>query len=150
MDIAIGLNPIDGVNYKLKGAIYRTLAEREFRRDRIEELFQLAIDNETEAIRLLPYDARLYLELGQSDETLGRLENAEAAYRHAIELEPNFLMARQKQIDLLVRMDRKQDALQRFRELNDVDERLRSRATSHSEQEFIYFDRQKLMDMLKS
>lgn len=141
---ALRLNPIDGNNFKLKGEIYQALAVRERNPANIQELYDSAFTNYEKAIKLLPYDASLYVALGSVEEASGKTENAENHYNQAILIEPNYLFAREKKIELLFKKGQKEAALKSYQELFSVYDRTQKLAISDAEKAFIYFNQEKL------
>ncbi|MHB8482145.1 MAG: O-antigen ligase family protein, partial [Nitrospiria bacterium] len=146
LNAAIDLNPVDGTYFKLKGAIYKTLAVRESQPDHIEELYNKAFTNYQEALKLLSYDASIYVELGEIHEYYHSLKDAGQAYDQAIMLEPNYSMAKERKIELLLKEGRKEEAIksyqklaETYRQLNNINNRL----ISESEKQFIHFNKEK-------
>ena len=141
---ALRFNPIDGNNFKLKGEIYQALAARERNPAQIQELLDDAFTNYKEALKLLPYDVSLYVALGSVEEVSGKTEDAEKHYNQAILIEPNYLFAREKKIELLLKLDQKEAALNNYQELVSIHNRAQNLATSDAEKAFIYFNQEKL------
>ncbi len=141
---ALRLNPLDGNYLKLKGEIYQALAARERNPVQIKELLDNAFTNDKEALKLLPYDASLYVALGSVEEASGKTEDAERHYNQAILIEPNYLLAREKKIELLLKLGQKEAALKNDQELFSINDRIQKRAASEGEKAFIYFNQERL------
>jgi O-antigen ligase len=149
LNVAIKLNSMDGNYYKLKGAIYKTLAVRESQLEHIEELYGKAFTNYKEALKLLPYDVSIYVELGEIHEHYQRINDAGNVYNRAVILEPNYLLAREKKVELLLKTGKQEEALKDYQELVSVYNQIKSRAVTDSDKAFIYFNQEKLEKLLK-
>lgn len=66
-------------------------------------------------VRLAPYDYRWWIELGRVDEQAGRKEQAETAFRRAIELAPSYAYSRWQFGNFLLRANRPDDAFAELR-----------------------------------
>lgn len=141
---ALDLNQKNGIYFKLKGEIYQALAMREKGPEQIKELLDDSFTNYQEAIKLFPYDASLYVAIGSVDEALGNPEKAEIDYNQAILIEPNYMLAREKKIALLLKTGKKADALKHYQALIQIYERVQKMATSDADKSFIYFNRERL------
>lgn len=141
---ALSLNPIDGIYFKLKGEIYSALAVREIRPEHIEELYGKAFTNYNEALKLLPYDVTLYVALGLVEESSGKTEDAIQHYSQAVLIEPNYLIAREKKIEMLLRLGKKEEALKNYQELVSLYNQIKGRAVTDPDKAFIYFNEELL------
>jgi tetratricopeptide (TPR) repeat protein len=141
---ALRFNPMDGNYFKLKADIYQALAVREGTPPHIQELLADAFTNYKEALKLLPYDVSLYVTVGSVEEASGKPEEAEKHYNQAILIEPYYLLAREKKIELLLKKGQKEAALKNYQELFSVYDRIQKLATSDAEKAFIYFNQEKL------
>jgi O-antigen ligase len=150
LNYAVGLNPIDGNYFRLKGEVYQALAAREHLQKDIQELLNEAFTNYQAALKLLPYDASLCVALGQVGEALGKMEDAGKLYDRAILLEPDYLLAREKKIENLLSSGKKEEARKNYQELILVYDRDKKVAVSDSDKAFIYFDREKVKRELEN
>jgi tetratricopeptide (TPR) repeat protein len=150
LDSALELNPIDGNYYKIKGKVYKTLAMRVEKKEHLDKLYGEAFTNYQNALKLLPYDASIYLELAEIHTYFRRYGDAETAYNRSITLEPNYLLAREKKIELLLKTGKKEEADKEYQKLIFVYDNLKNRVLADSEKKFIDFNQKKLEELLKS
>jgi tetratricopeptide (TPR) repeat protein len=93
---AIALNPLDGRLCSLLGHVYVSLASAAGQdAGRKAERLQSALSSYARAQELEPYTAFHRFEQGRIRLALGQREQAEAAVREAVEMEPNFLPGRE-------------------------------------------------------
>jgi Flp pilus assembly protein TadD len=76
-----------------------------------------ALEDFRRAVALAPQDPELHNNIGVICFELGRLEEARAAFEHAIEVEPDYLAARLNLIDLDLTLDRNEEARLASRDL---------------------------------
>lgn len=95
---AMALNPLDGRLQGLLGHVYLALASRDLPargEDRRAEWLRSALSSYERAQELEPYTPFHRFEQGRIHLALGHREQAEAAVRQAVEMEPNFLPGRE-------------------------------------------------------
>jgi O-antigen ligase len=141
---ALELNPEDGKFYKIKGDIYKNLSMRVQKKENLKKLYDEAFTNYKIALKLLPYDASIYLETGGFYSFFERFSEAESAYNQAITLEPNYFLAREKKIELLLKNEKREEALKEYQSLLSAYDQIRSRAVTDWDKSFIYFNQDEL------
>jgi len=72
-----------------------------------------------DVIRLSPYDFRWWLELARTYEQAGRFDQAETAFKHAIELAPHYTYPHWQAGNFYLRQDRSEEAFAAFRKTTE-------------------------------
>lgn len=72
-----------------------------------------------DVIRLSPYDFRWWLELARTYEQAGRIPQAEAAFKRAVELAPHYTYPHWQAGNFYLRQDRSQEAFAEFRKTTE-------------------------------
>jgi O-antigen ligase/tetratricopeptide (TPR) repeat protein len=141
LDEAITLNPLDGRLAGLLGKVYlRITSLPVLRQEQKREAFLLAEQAYQRAIAREPFNVTHYWEAGQVQLKLGNKHEGESLIKHAVEIEPNFLRAR----DWLSRsyLERRQLSLAQdeYQQIRDRQDRYRDVAKTLLEREFLAVD----------
>jgi hypothetical protein len=110
--LAISMAPSDPVGHWLRGSVDSSLAAMQ------------------EAVRRAPYDHRWRIELGRAYEQEEQYTAAEAQFRRAVELAPNYAFAHWSFANFLLRRERSEEALTELRLAADADDSYRDQAYS--------------------
>jgi O-antigen ligase len=116
---AVALNPLDGRLMGLLGGLYRSLAMLPDTRTRQQAWLHLAQQAFEKAAELEPHNPFHHLELGRVLWQLGQTAQAEAAVRHAVDLEPNFLPGRDWLAHCYLRSGRVEAAQQEYQQIRE-------------------------------
>ncbi len=119
-DLAVGLAPTDPVAHWLKGTANISLSDFE------------------RAVILAPSDYRWRIELGRALEQDGQIDKAEAQFRQAVALAPNYAFSHWGLANFLLRRGRPDEAMVELRRAADADRAYRDQAFSLV---WEYFDR---------
>lgn len=120
LESAQELNPLN-TNYHtaMAGLIRRN------EKIRLEKKIEAMIELYKKTIELAPYNATFYVELAKALMEKGDYHEAEKAYRKAIELEPRYASAMALYGDLLLKMDRKKEAVFYYKQALNIVENIK-------------------------
>jgi tetratricopeptide (TPR) repeat protein len=138
------LNPLDGRLANRMGSLYALLAQREKARPEREIMMEQAIAAFDRAIRLDPYSPFNYFELGKLRWRQGRMDEAEALFRQAASVEPNFLPARVHLAELYLKSGRKENAVSEYEQIVKIKERYKGRTLTTLERQFLEVEHEHL------
>jgi O-antigen ligase/polysaccharide polymerase Wzy-like membrane protein/tetratricopeptide repeat protein len=116
---AVALNPLDGRLVGLLGGLYRSLAMLPDTGMRQQGWLHLAQQAFEKAAELEPHNPFHHLELGRVLWQLGQIAQAEAAVRHAVDLEPNFLPGRDWLAHSYLRSGRVEAAQREYQQIRE-------------------------------
>jgi O-antigen ligase len=141
---AIQLNPLDGRLPGLLGHVCSVLAEAVSQGDSSgtprEAWLQFALSAYEQAAFLEPYTVSYKLELGRVRLALGDREGAERAVQAAVDMEPNFLPAREWLSKIYVQSNRFELGVQQYREIVARQQQYQSWAKGDLEASFLKAD----------
>jgi tetratricopeptide (TPR) repeat protein len=126
---AIRLNPLDGHLQAILGGVYAALIRKNLGSEigqSAAELERAARDAYATASRLQPFMYSHRLEWARLLDDLGRHTEALAQYQVVLELEPNFLPARERLARMYLHQGNRNAAQQEFHEIVDRQRRLAS------------------------
>lgn len=109
--VAAGLSPRD----PLPAWLVATKQKEKFG---VEQSQQAARDFE-DVVRLSPYDFRVWIELGRAYEQAEELDRAEIAFKHAVDLAPEYTFPRWQIGNFYLRHDRPEDAFAELRKTTE-------------------------------
>jgi O-antigen ligase/Tfp pilus assembly protein PilF len=151
LQTAITLNPLDG---RLQGllahasaAVAASQARAGMRQERDAAVRQ-AIEAFQRAIALEPYMYAHRFELGHLMLVLGRPDEAEQQWKKVMELEPNYLPARESLTELYAQSGRRTDAQREYEEIVVRQKRFATKILDPMEQSFMRVDLPRLERLL--
>lgn len=149
LQTAIRLNPLDGRLESLLGLVSATRGRQEVKTDQGRQwLEQSAVAYERAAERQ-PFSYAYRWELGRIMLALGHAEVAEQHWRKVVELEPNYLPAREALVRLYVESQRKETASLEYQEILVRRQQWSGRAVSQLERSFLQVDDAALAALLE-
>lgn len=148
---AIALNPLDGRLQALLGYVsasqVSSLAQASWgEEDRL--WLKQAVEAYERAADLEPFAYTHRLELGRLMLVLGRHQAAEKYLNEVVELEPNFLPAREALARLYCKSGQMETAWEQYREIEARQQKLRTRQSSPLERSFLQVDTPALKTLL--
>jgi len=152
LDAAITLNPLDGRLRSLLGhvlvskATHDSLGAGVVHRDR---LIGQAVQAYEQAAELEPFAYGHHMELAKMMLWVGRQSEAEEHLRRVIQLEPNFLPAREALARLYAESGRKDTAEEEYKEIVTRQRRFANRAINPVERDFLHVDASALKALLE-
>jgi O-antigen ligase len=148
---AIALNPLDGRLQALlahaSAAVAASQARAGMRKERDASVGQ-AIEAFQRAIALEPYMYAHRFELGHLLLVLGRPDAAEQQWKKVMELEPNYLPARESLTELYAQSGRRMDAQREYEEIVARQKRFATKMLDPMEQSFMRADLPRLERLL--
>jgi tetratricopeptide (TPR) repeat protein len=135
LETAAALNPLDGRLPALLGRVQAALAARGGHRG--AEHLRAALAAYGRAVELEPFAPHYLFELGRLHAALGDGDAAEAAVRRAVEIEPNFLPAREWLAWRYLDSGRLGAASREYREIVERQQRFADRTKTPLEERFL-------------
>lgn len=144
LQIGLELNPLDGRFANRVGSLYALLAQREEAGPKRAAMMEQAVAFFEQAVRLDPYSPFNYFELGKLRWLQGRIDEAEAWFRGATRVEPNFLPARAHLAELSLKAGRRENAVSEYEEIIKIKERYKGRVLNSLERQFLEVEHEHL------
>lgn len=148
---AIALNPLDGRLHALLGYVSASQVSSPTQASGSEEdhlWLERAVEAYERAADLEPFAYTHRLELGRLMLALGKRQAAEKYWKEVVELEPNFLPAREALARLYFQSGRMETAWQQYQEIEARQQKLGTRLSSPLERSFLRVDTPALKTLL--